>query len=577
MLKDKRALILKILLIPTVLLLVLSIRFYADNKEFTDFTQGMFRSEITGNTLNLHYTLSNPQSFGIEDYPVTLGSADPDTLAQGASALENYREALSRMSRKNLSDTNRLTYDILSSYLEVQEQGKDFSLYAEPLGPTIGTQAQLPVLLAEYTFQDTSDIEEYITLLSQMDEYYASILKFEKAKSDAGLFMSDRTADNIISQCQAFIDADENFLLPIFEEKIEAVPNLSSTQKESLTAKHEAIVKNHVIPAYQLLIDGLADLKGTGKNPGGLANFEHGKEYYEYLVKDSTGCYDTIPELEERIQAQLLSDFQELQTVIKEHPEALSSAAASSLNVSDPSAILTDLQNKITEDFPAPPSVSCDIKYVHESMEDFLSPAFYLTPPVDNLSSNVIYINNISGYTPLELYTTLAHEGYPGHLYQTICSGSVPSNEVRSILNFGGYVEGWATYVEMYSYSLADVDSSVADLYRLNRSIILGISSALDIAVNYHGFTREQVADYLAKVGFQSGSAADSLFDALVESPANYLKYYVGCLCFMDLRDTVKEARGGEFNLKQFHKEVLDIGPAPFPVLEKYLLQESAN
>lgn len=577
MCKDKRSLILKILMIPAVLLLVLSIRFYADNKEFDDFTRKMFQSEITENTLNLHYTLSNPQAFGIDAYPVTLGSAAPDTLLQSISTLENYREALSHMSYKNLSTQNKLTYDILSSYLEVQEQGKDFSLYAEPLGPTIGTQAQLPVLLAEYTFRDVSDIEEYMTLLSQMDEYYASILSFEKAKSDAGLFMSDTSADNIISQCRAFIDADENFLLPIFEEKISAVNGLSDSQRESLRTQHEAIVKNHVIPAYQLLISGLTDLKGTGKNPGGLANFEHGKEYYEYLVKDSTGCYDSIPELEARIQKQLLSDFQELQIVIKEHPEALSSVAASPLNASEPSAILADLQSKITKDFPPPPSVSCDIKYVHKSLEDFLSPAFYLTPPVDNLSSNVIYINNISGYTPLELYTTLAHEGYPGHLYQTICSSSVPSNEVRSILNFGGYVEGWATYVEMYSYSLADVDPAVADLYRLNRSIILGISSALDIAVNYHGFTREQVEDYLSKVGFQSGSAADALYDTLIESPANYLKYYVGCLCFMDLRDAVKEAQGADFSLKEFHKEVLDIGPAPFSVLEKYLLPDTAD
>lgn len=574
--KDKRSLILKVLLIPAALLLVLSARFYADNKEFTDFTQEMFRSEITENTLNLHYTLADPGSLGIDFYPVTLGSADPKALAQGISTLEDYRAALSCMSRKNLSEKNKLTYDILTSYLDVQEEGKDFALYAEPLGPTIGTQAQLPVLLAEYTFRDASDIGEYMTLLSQMDEYYASILSFEQAKSDAGLFMSDTSADHIISQCRAFIDADENFLLPIFEEKIEAVSGLSAAQKEGLKTKHEAIVKNHVLPAYRLLIDGLQKLKGTGKNPGGLANFEHGKEYYEYLVKDSTGCYDPIPALEKRIQKQLLSDFQELQAVIKEHPEALSSAAASGLDLSEPSAILTDLQNKIAEDFPAPPSVSCDVKYVHKSLENFLSPAFYLTPPMDNLSSNVIYINNLSGYTPLELYTTLAHEGYPGHLYQTICSGSVPSNEVRSILNFGGYVEGWATYVEMYSYSLADVDPAVADLYRLNRSIILGISSALDIAVNYHGFTREQVADYLSKVGFQSGAAADSLYDTLIESPANYLKYYVGCLCFMDLRDAVKEARGSDFSLKEFHREVLDIGPAPFSVLEQYLIPADA-
>ena len=238
MLKDKRSLILRLLLIPAALLLVLSIRFYRDNKEFTDFTGEMFRSEITGNTLNLHYTLSNPKSFGIEDYPITLGDAAPDSLAQGISTLENYRNSLSQISRKSLSDKNKLTYDILSSYLDIQHQGKDYALYSEPLGPTIGTQAQLPVLLAEYGFRSAEDVKEYLTLISQMDTYYASILDFEKAKSEAGLFMSDRAADNIISQCRAFIDADENFLLPIFDENIEAMECFSKPQKDSLKAKH---------------------------------------------------------------------------------------------------------------------------------------------------------------------------------------------------------------------------------------------------------------------------------------------------------------------------------------------------
>lgn len=571
--KDKRSLILKILLLPAALLLLLSIRFYADNREFSRFTEKMFRDEITGNTLNLHYTLSDPKACGIESYPVTLGSASPKALAQGVSALKHYREALASIPCKNLSRQNRLTYEILASYLEIQEQGKDFLLYAEPLGPTIGTQAQLPVLLAEYTFRNVSDIKEYMTLLSQMDEYYASILQFEKAKSDAGLFMSDSSVDHIISQCQAFIDADENFLLPIFEEKIKAVPGLSHTQREELTAQHEAIVKNHVIPAYSLLIEGLSGLKGTGKNPGGLANLPEGRRYYEYLVKDSTGCFDSISALEQRIQKQLASDYEELQALLKAHPEA-PELAASGGQRPDPAAILADLQKKMAADFPAPPAVSCEVKYVHKSLEDFLSPAFYLTPPMDNLTSNVIYINNLSGYTPLELYTTLAHEGYPGHLYQTICSGSAPSNKVRNILNFGGYVEGWATYVEMYSYGLADADPAAADLYRLNRSIILGVSSALDIAVNYHGFTREQVADCLSKIGFSSSAAADSLYDALIESPANYLKYYVGYLCFSDLRDAVQKARGKDFNLKDFHREILEIGPAPFSVLEKHLLAD---
>lgn len=574
MFKDKLSLILKILLVPAALFLLLSIRFYADNREFSNFTRQMFQNEVAGNTLNLHYTLSDPAAFGIEDYQITLGSADVESLNAGIAVLENYRETLNGISCKDLSKNNKLTYDILSMYLENQAEGKDFLLYAEPLGPTIGTQAQLPVLLAEYTFSDTEDIKEYLTLISQMDTYYASIMDFEKAKSQAGLFMSDQAADNIISQCSSFIGSEENFLIPIFEEKVDKMEGLSETVKTSLKEKHRALVAAHVIPAYELLIKGLTGLKGTGTNTGGLSNFEHGREYYEYLVKDSTGCYDSISDLEARIQKQLVLDFQELQTLVTEHPDLLTSTETASLKTTAPDQILEDLQEKIAQDFPTPPSVNYEVKYVHDSLEDYLSPAFYLTPPVDNLSENVIYINRGSNYTPLELYTTLAHEGYPGHLYQTIYSGSCASNEVRSVLNFGGYVEGWATYVEMYSYSLADVKPQIASLYRLNRSISLGISSLMDMAIHYHGFTQDQVADYLTQIGFRGKAMADSLYSIILEAPANYLKYYVGYLNFMDLRDAVKEAEGDRFSLKEFHQSVLEIGPAPFPVLKKYLLPE---
>ena len=398
MFKNKLSLILKVLLVPAALLLILSIRFYADNKEFSNFTHQMFQTEVTGNTLNLHYTLSNPSAYGIDEYPITLGNASPETLEQGIAVLGKYEEILDQVSYKNLSKNNKLTYDILSSYLNVQNEGKEFALYAEPLGPTIGTQAQLPVLLAEYTFKDIEDIKEYMTLISEMDEYYASILEFEKVKSAAGLFMSDQVADNIISQCRSFIGSKENFLLPIFEEKIQDFDSLTQDQKTTLIQKHQTLVTNHVVPAYELLINGLTALKGTGTNIGGLSNLEYGKEYYEYLVKDSTGYYGTISSLEKRIQKQLILDFQELQTLISEHPEVLTATTAVSPGVTEPADILADLQQKMEKDFPSPPQVSYDVKYVHESLEDFLSPAFYLTPPMDNLSENVIYINNAARF-----------------------------------------------------------------------------------------------------------------------------------------------------------------------------------
>jgi len=571
--KSKILFFLKLALIPAALFLVFSILNYSSNKSFTNYTHQMFLSEVSKNTLNLHYTLSDPAAYGIEDYEVTLGDSDVSSILEETMLLENYKNKLDRFSYNRLSKSNQLTYDILSLYLKNQSSAKDFYLYAEPLGSTTGTQAQLPVLFAEYTFNDRADVDEYLSLLSQTDTYYESILGYEQVKSQEGLFMSDPIAEEIIEQCRSFIaNPEDNFLLSIFDEKVDALPVISQEEAQSLKNQNRDAVMNHVIPAYQLLIDGLTELKGKGSNTGGLCYLENGKAYYEYLIRANTGSYDSVETIEKRLEQQLETDFNELRNLLIQNPKILSSNTGELSLSSEPTEILADLQAKLSKDFPAPPNVSYEVKYVHKSLEDFLSPAFYLTPPLDNLSQNVIYINQASNYTPLELYTTLAHEGYPGHLYQTIYSGYAGSNEVRSLLNFGGYVEGWATYVEFYSYSLADTDADIAALYRLNRSIMLGISSILDIAIHYHGYSRAEIAGYLSQLGFTDPATADSMYNAILEAPANYLKYYVGCLSFMDLRDAVKEKDGDAFDLKEFHTQVLEIGPAPFPVLYKYMV-----
>ena len=362
-------------------------------------------------------------------------------------------------------------------------------------------------------------------------------------------------------------------------------------EKKHFLEQNEKAVLEHVIPAYQLLIRGLTALKNTGKNQQGLSGLPNGKAYYEYLLRDSTGSWASVDTIQKRIEQQLKTDFQKLTSLASAHPELLSretlgSAIAFSLDNSpstilnadgwyatDPSGreleekalaqwtpieILSDLRQKIAADFPTPPEVSFSVKYVHSSLEDYLSPAFYLTPPLDDLTDNVIYINRASTYTAL-------------HLYQTILSGSTTSDPVRNLLNFGGYIEGWATYVEMYAYGLSDTDPNLAELYRLNRSLTLGLSSLMDIAVHYHGFTEGDVAEALSKFGFEETSA-QALYEALLEAPANYLRYYVGYLTFEDLRDAYKEKKGSAFSLKAFHQKVLEIGPAPFPVVSKYLL-----
>ncbi len=547
---------------------------------FQAFTGSMFQSEITSSTLNLHYTLEDPENFGIFDYPVTYGQEDVSSLvvSESVPAAQQYQLLLHEIPYQRLSTEDQITYDVLSLALQNEIDAEKFPLLDEPLGPSIGLQAQLPVLLAEYRFSDREDIEEYLELTAQTDTYFSSLLQYEKERSKAGLFMTDKNADAIIRQCRAFIGEDgpeSNLLAAIFNEKTDALDFLSAQEKAAYQEQNLSIVAKHVLPAYELLMEGLASLKGTCRNENGLCYFPSGKAYYEYLVRDLTGSYLPIAAIERRIRDQITKDIQACHELLQTYPDAADESSLSGI-LTDPVSILSDLRQKMASDYPAPSDTDVDVKYVHKSLEDFLSPAFYLTPPIDSPDENVIYINSASVSSPLELYTTLAHEGYPGHLYQNL-SGSASRNPVRSLFSFGGYTEGWATYVEMESFAYAVPDGASAEAKaavqfgQLNRSVMLGLSSLLDICIHYHGFTREDTAEFLSNLGLTDPAGADAVFDAILESPVNYMKYYLGYLSFLDLRSYCQNNWPQKFDLPDFHRQVLRIGPAPFPVVEKYL------
>ena len=130
------------------------------------------------------------------------------------------------------------------------------------LSPSLGIQAQLPVLLAEYAFYEDQDISDYLNLLISIEPYFDSILKFEQEKADAGLFMSDATADRILEQCASFIrDPESCYMIDLFAERLEEYGKFSQEEQEELNRRHKEIILEKVIPAYEKLMAGLQALK----------------------------------------------------------------------------------------------------------------------------------------------------------------------------------------------------------------------------------------------------------------------------------------------------------------------------
>lgn len=553
----------------------------SENRRFASYVQKRFRSEVTSSAITLHYTLADPAACGITPGTASFGTFSlPDRDAVDA-ALESMEAMLTSFHRDRLSRENQITLDLLLYELECEQMPGSTSPLAEPLGPSLGIQAQLPVLLAEYPFRTQQDVADYLHLLQDLPRYFSEITALEQEKSRLGVFLNDLAVDGIVGQCSAFLaDADtpETHLLhTIFQNRLRSSGLFSDEEMELCLQTHKKLLTSCVFPAYRSLSDALSSLRGKGtQNDGGLSRQEGGLSYYQYLLRSRVGVDASPEELSLLLTRQLADQCEEMKTILDQNPSLSLSAQELVLSFTTPEEMLLDLQSAIAEDFPALSDITYEIKTVDDSLKDFLSPAFYLTPPADVNSPNSIYLNPADEMEGIELYSTLAHEGFPGHLYQTVSFSRSDPLLIRHLYAPSGYVEGWATYVESYAcrYAARSLDTKTQALCRLwylNRSVHLTLCSLLDLGIHSQGWLLSDAASFLAQFGITDVKAVASLYQYILETPANYLKYCVGALSFSQILAETQEQEGEAFSLQNFHKKLLDLGPLPFPLVEKYL------
>lgn len=540
--------------------------------DFETFCTDLFKKEMeVSGTLDLHYTLLHPENYGIDAEDASLGTYRLSELIKSNHEIHDLKEKLSEFDPHMLSDDQQILYDSLSERIETGLMAEGLELYDQPLAPTIGIQAQLPILLAEYSFHSLQDVEDYLTLLSQLDSYYGDILYFEEQKAAAGLGPSDASIERILESCQSYlIDPMNNFLTETFDTRLNSLStdiSLSEQQKNNFRSRHLEVIKNSFLPAYRHLIDGLSGLKGRGINEGGLCGFRNGRRYYEYLLRSGPGLSYNIEELKAALSDRMQKDLETISSLSKKTGPDLS------FRLTDPPAILSDLQTQMSGDFPvlSEASKKYEIRYVPAQLESTLSPAFYLTAPLDDPTKNVIYINNGSTSAKDELYPTLAHEGFPGHLYQTVYFREHTRNPLAALLTCSGANEGWATYVEQLSYFYDNGLSEENSAYQAAmRSFSLCFHSLLDIGINYDGWSKDRAAAFVRTCFDADDALVEELWQTMIDNPTNYLEYAGGYVEIMEMREEAEKKLGNRFSAKEFHKFLLDLGPVPFSVTRKY-------
>ena len=560
--------------------------------QFTDYTMELFRQEVSANPFTLRYTLKSPEVYGITEYSTDPGTYSAENVCISAALAENVTAALLEFDPDALSSENRLTLDVLLDSMQETVQAASFPYYEEPLRPSTGAQTELPILLAEYAFSDKQDIDDYLEILDGIPAYLDSICVYEREKQDQDLFMADFAAEAVISQCEDFAaSGEDNYLIYTFEERTDDLEELTENEKTAYREQNQAIVSQSILPAYQDIADTLRELNDTadaddsvdsdntdGSGPdrpdsseAGLCYLPLGTEYYTYLIRQNTGSPDSVRALKKRVEEQRASDLLEIAALLEEFPELESELLLVSAPCDTPEEMLKLLRTQIAGDFPVADNCSYTVKYVDAAMEEYLAPAFYLTSPLDDFSENSIYINNGNGHEGIRLFTTLAHEGFPGHLYQNTYFNGTDPDPIRALFGPAGYSEGWATYVELLSYRYAGLSDELAKLLALEQSATLSLYATADLYIHSEGWTFADTLDFFSGYGFSDGETIRDVFELIAAEPTHYLKYYIGYLEFLDLKGYTKELFGKDYTDLSFHRAILEMGPAPFDILAEYL------
>jgi len=546
---------------------------------FDDLMDELFIKWVTDDSLTLNFFLAEPASFGAEiPYPTFGDVTSIATIQRDVRENRELYDRLASFAYEDLSLEQQIVYDILTRDLDlysILEKEEDYSYYIGSVRPLNGVQVQLPMLLAEYGFRTAEDIETYLMLLEDFQRYFDDLIKFERERSRRGFFTSDANVDKIIDHCESFLaDREDNLMIVIFNDKIDGFAGLSGEQREEFRQRNRALVLDNVIPSYKTLLYAMRDLRGKGANQGGLYDLPGGAEYAAAYLAYKTGSDKSPGEVDALIAEWMHRTLMALISLYSNNPSLAEKEEAGKLGQikgESPEAYLLRLQNAISRDYPPIGPIRYVVNEVHTSLQEHVSPAFYLTPPIDRYDDNIIYINPSSISDNISLFTTLAHEGYPGHLYQTVYYLQRSPHPIRNALAITGYVEGWATYSEMESYYYAGLPENEAEMAQLSKLFDLLFISRIDLCVNALGWGFDEVASSCADMGITDPDIVENVYNAVTGNPLNYLPYCLGFIEVSMLREEAEESLGGEFDLLEFHRFLLDFGAAPFSLIAEHM------
>ncbi len=533
--------------------------------------------ELTGDeAMDYNLLLSDPTALGIDIEEYELPFTTKEDFEEGVVDAEEILEKIVEYDYETLNLDQQLSYDVLKYAMENVIEAQDmYYLTTNYLDVNNGIPQSLPLTLYFFNIDEQLDLDSFIAILTSTPEYYKDYVTLEEERQDEGFGMSQTYMDEVIEQIQTFVDGDHSYIVESASIKIDALTFLSDEEKVRAKQDVSDAYNNAFLVAYDSLLIDLKAIKiNTEDDDASLADYDNGQEYYAQKIENYTS-FDDVEEYRSylaEVQEDVLIKYM---TLLNEHPElqTMESMEVNYTSINDINELIAYFETQVeaSEDFPLLDSLTYHMEEVPESLQEIIqASAMYYLSPLDELNSNERLVLNGS-FTPDD-YNTIAHEGYPGHMYQHNYVKNSGAHIIRMLFANLGYSETWATYSsnEMNDYS---DDPVMAEFIELNEMYSYSLILNLDLEIHYDNLSREEAIAFLTtSFGLDEESANDQ-YEQLLQNPGVFIPYYGYYYRFLDLKEEVMTTMGDDFSAYEFHKLVLDLGALPFDMLEERVLE----
>lgn len=559
----------------------------AEQKKFDEFIQSELVASVESDYLSAHIYFEHPENYGIDptNIEVTLGTRANDEAAytEAVEETKKTRETLEAFNRDLLTEQQKDIYDNYLEMAKLAETSNDekFRYTGSAFDTMTGLHTQLPTLFADYILRNEQDVTDLILLIKDVKPYMDSLLDYTKKQADMGLLMID--LDTVIEDSQKTYNEGENSAvltsINATIDKLDLSDELKSQYKDELkTAFMESF-----IPAYGAIIETMEGLKGSKNNTQGLYYLENGKEYYEILFKDKTGTSRSIEDTQkllDELADEMIKTAQKIAMIDRSAYETWAYNEADT-GYTDFESMLADLNKWFKEDFPDVGDIDYEIKPLDPELSVSGIAAYFNIPAIDGTTKKQIRVNTNQDALEigaLDTFSTVAHEGLPGHMYQTdYAYKNIPSVFHNLFGNNLGYTEGYATYVEFYALNyLSDVSENIRTLQKVMSVYTNCLIAQMDIGIHYEGWTLEQTQQYMEDNGLNA-AAAEGLYAQLQSNAGAFLSYYVGYAELNELENEAKKALGDKFTPMGFHQAILEAGSVHFDIVKRHVNQYIEN